>query len=70
MMRAFTTWLESKPFERRIQTLTLTLDPIGFAAGYPLTPSVGVDPIMGGVYGPIAASLPLSVWVLRHAEGD
>jgi len=70
MRRAFTTWLESKPFEQRIVILALALDPIGFAAGYLLAPSLGVDPIMGGVYGLIAASLPLSFWVLRRADGS
>ncbi len=68
MIRAFLEWLESKPFERQILILAVTLDPVGFAVGYLLAPEFGVDPLMGGVYGLVAASLPLSLWVIRHAE--
>lgn len=68
MIRTYLNWLESKPFERQILILALTLDPIGFAAGYLLAPSLGIEPLMGGVYGLVAASLPLSFWVMRHAS--
>ncbi|RQG98342.1 hypothetical protein [Natrarchaeobius oligotrophus] len=59
-------WLRSKPFERQILILALILDPIGFVAGYLLAPSFDVDPILGGVYGLIAASMPLSMWIVRY----
>ena len=68
MIRAYLNWLDSKPFERQILLLALTLDPLGFILGYLLAPSLGVEPLMGGVYGLIAASLPLSFWVLRHSK--
>lgn len=68
MIRTYLNWLESKPFERQILILALTLDPIGFAAGYLLAPSLGIEPLIGGVYGLVAASLPLSFWVMRHAS--
>ena len=61
-------WLESKPFERQILILALVLDPIGFGAGYLLGPSLGFEPILGGAFGLVAASLPLSAWVMRHAS--
>lgn len=61
-------WLESKPFERQILILALVLDPLGFGAGYLLGSSLGFEPIMGGVYGLVAASFPLSAWVMRHAS--
>lgn len=68
MIRTYLNWLESKPFERQILILALTLDPIGFAAGYLLAPSLGIEPLIGGVYGLVAGSLPLSFWVMRHAS--
>lgn len=68
MLLAFIGWLESKPFERQILILALTLDPLGFIAGYLLAPSFGVEPLMGGVYGLIAASFPLSLWIMRRAQ--
>ena len=70
MLFAFARWLESKPFERQILILALTLDPLGFLAGYLLAPSLGADPLIGGVYGLVAASLPMSLWVMRHASGS
>lgn len=69
MLRAFVSWLESKPFERQILVLAVILDPLGFLAGYAIAPSLGVEPILGGVYGLVAASVPLSFWVMRRANG-
>ncbi|RZH66885.1 hypothetical protein [Natrinema altunense] len=61
-------WLQSKPFQQQIVILALILDPLGFSTGYLLAPSLDIDPLMGGVYGLIAASFPLSMWVLRYAS--
>ena len=68
MIRTSPNWLEPKPFERRIPISALTPDPIGFAVGYLLAPSLGIEPLVGGVYGLVAASLPLSVWVMRRVN--
>jgi hypothetical protein len=61
-------WFEAQPFERQILVGALVFDPIGFAAGYLLGPEFGVEPIMGGVYGLVAATLPLSLLVMREAN--
>ncbi|SFS42445.1 hypothetical protein [Halostagnicola kamekurae] len=59
-------WLRSRPFAQQLLILAVICDPIGFAAGYLLAPSLGLDPFMGGVYGLVAASLPVSFWVLTQ----
>ncbi|WP_123619468.1 hypothetical protein [Halorubrum sp. CSM-61] len=61
-------WFEAQPFERQIFVFALVFDPIGFAAGYLLGPEFGVEPLMGGLYGLVAASLPLSLLVMREAN--
>lgn len=61
-------WFETQPFERQILALAAVFDPVGFTAGYLLAPSLGVDPILGGVYGLVAVSLPLSLLVMREAS--
>jgi len=58
-------WFGSLPIERQVLVLALVLDPIGFAVGYLVGPSFGVDPIIGGVYGLVAASLPVALHVSR-----
>lgn len=55
-------------FGQQLLILMLVLDPLGFAAGYLLAPSFDLDPLMGGVYGLIAASIPVSLLVMRRAE--
>lgn len=67
-MSSLTRWFRSKPFGQQILLLALVLDPLGFAAGYLLAPSVGLDPLMGGVYGLVAASVPMSMHVMREAS--
>ncbi|QSG14324.1 hypothetical protein [Halapricum desulfuricans] len=67
-MSSLTRWFRSKPFGQQILILALVLDPLGFAAGYLLAPSVGLDPLMGGVYGLVAASVPMSMHVMREAS--
>ena len=59
-------WLSKKPFQQQIIILAVVLDPIGFVTGYLVAPSLGVEPLMGGVYGLVAASLPLSLFVMRQ----
>lgn len=66
MVQSISRWFESKPFQQQIIILTVILDPLGFATGYLLAPSVNVEPLMGGVYGLLAASMPLSLLVMRH----
>ncbi|MFC5135760.1 MULTISPECIES: hypothetical protein [Haloferacaceae] len=61
-------WFDAQPFERQVVLFALVFDPIGFAAGYLLAPEFGVEPILGGVYGLVAASLPLSLLVMREAS--
>nr|WP_224270750.1 hypothetical protein [Haloprofundus salinisoli] len=65
-MRDVSRWFESKSFSVQIIILALVLDPFGFVSGYLLAPSLGVDPLMGGVYGLVAASLPMSLFVMRQ----
>jgi len=67
-MSSLTRWFRSKPFGQQIIILALVLDPLGFTAGYLLAPSVGLDPLMGGVYGLVAASIPMSMHVMREAS--
>ncbi|AHG00307.1 hypothetical protein HALLA_17370 [Halostagnicola larsenii XH-48] len=59
-------WLRSRPFGQQILIIAMICDPIGFAAGYLLAPSLGLEPIMGGVYGLVAASVPLSFWLMTQ----
>lgn len=60
-------WFTAKPFVVQIVLLALVLDPIGFVSGYLLAPSFGVEPLIGGVYGLVAASFPMSWHVMSHA---
>lgn len=60
-------WLDRKPFSVQLIILVLILDPIGAFGGYLLAPWFGVDPFMGLVYGLVAASFPVSAWVMRYA---
>lgn len=59
-------WLRSRPFGQQILIIAMICDPIGFAAGYLLAPSLGLEPLMGGVYGLVAASIPLSFWLMTQ----
>lgn len=63
-------WFEAQPFQRQILIAALVLDPLGFVGGYLLAPEFGIEPILGGVYGLVAASLPLSLLVMREASGQ
>ncbi|WP_089823038.1 hypothetical protein [Halogranum amylolyticum] len=66
-MRSLSRWFDSKSFSVQILVLALVLDPIGFASGYLLAPSLGVAPLMGGVYGLVVASFPMSWHVMRQS---
>lgn len=66
MIRGISQWFKSKSFSIQIIILALVLDPLGFVSGYLLAPSLGVDPLIGGVYGLVAASLPMSLFVMRQ----
>jgi hypothetical protein len=68
MFPGLSRWFEAKPFQQQIVILALVLDPIGFLGGYLVAPSFGVDPLIGGVYGLVAASLPMSLFVMRSAQ--
>ncbi|GAB7008224.1 hypothetical protein [Halorubrum trueperi] len=61
-------WFEALPFQTKILVTAFVFDPIGFVAGYLLGPSLGVEPIIGGVYGFVAASVPMSLLVMREAS--
>jgi len=63
-----TRWLERKPFNTQLIILVAIFDPLGAIGGYLLAPTFGVDPIMGVLYGLVAASIPLSLWVVRYAN--
>lgn len=66
MFRSSFRRFQSKLFGQQILILAYVLDPLGFIAGYLLAPSFGVEPIIGGVYGLVAASIPMSMFVMRH----
>ncbi|QWC19657.1 hypothetical protein [Halorubrum sp. 2020YC2] len=59
-------WFETLSFQAQLILTALVLDPIGFGAGYLLAPEFGVEPILGGVYGLVAASFPMSLLVMRE----
>ncbi|QUO47464.1 MULTISPECIES: hypothetical protein [Halorubrum] len=64
---ALLAWFEALSFQAQLILVAVVCDPIGFAAGYLLAPEFGVEPILGGAYGLVVASLPLSLLVLREA---
>ena len=66
---ALLAWFEALSFQAQLIAVAVVCDPIGFAAGYLLAPEFGVEPILGGAYGLVAASLPLSLLVMREATG-
>lgn len=61
--------LDSLPFAQQIMVLALVFDPLGAAGGYFLLPDLlNIDPIMGAVYGLVAASVPTSLWVMQYSQ--
>jgi hypothetical protein len=61
-------WFGSLTFSQQLIALALVFDPLGFGAGWLLGPSLGVEPIIGAVFGVVAASVPTSLHVLREAS--
>lgn len=68
MTDSITQWFQSKPFAQQIIILVVVFDPLGFAVGYLLAPSLGIEPLIGGAYGVVAASIPPSLHVLNYSE--
>lgn len=68
MSTSTTRWFQSKSFAMQIVILTLLFDPIGFVGGYLLGPSLGLDPLIGGVYGLVLAGIPASLHVMNHGR--
>ncbi|MGB9957422.1 hypothetical protein ACOZ4B_13670 [Haloferax prahovense] len=60
-------WFTSKPFAVQLVILALVFDPLGFVGGYLLGPSLGVEPIVGGAFGLVAASVPMSLFVMQRS---
>ena len=60
-------WFQSKSFVQQLVILTLLFDPIGFVGGYLLGPSLGLDPLVGGVYGLVLAGVPVSLLVVNRS---
>ena len=61
-------WFQSKPFAQRLIILAVVFDPLGFAGGYFLAPSFSLEPLIGGVYGVVAANIPTSLHALNYAK--
>ncbi|WP_336038032.1 hypothetical protein [Halobacterium yunchengense] len=59
---------EALSFEQQLIVLAAVFDPLGFGLGYLLGPSVGVEPLIGGVFGLVVANVPTSLHVLREAS--
>ncbi|WP_442903402.1 hypothetical protein [Halobacterium sp. KA-4] len=66
VVRHIPRWFESKPFQHQIIILAVILEPLGFVTGYLLAPSLGVEPLMGCVYGLLVVSMLMSLLVMRH----
>jgi len=60
-------WFGSLSFAEQIIVLALVFDPLGFAGGWLLAPSLGLEPILGAVFGVVVSSVPTSLHVLREA---
>jgi hypothetical protein len=58
---------DSVSFQAQIVVLAAVLDPLGFVAGYLLAPAFDAEPLIGGVVGLVAASVPTSLFVMRRA---
>ena len=68
MIGSTTQWFQSKPFKQQLFILVVVFDPLGFAGGYFLAPSFGLEPLIGGVSGVVAANIPTSLHVLNQAK--
>lgn len=61
-------WLDSKPFEVQLVIVATVCDLTGAALGYALHPQLGVDPLMGVVYGLVVGTIPFSLWLLANRQ--
>ncbi|QSG01823.1 hypothetical protein [Natranaeroarchaeum sulfidigenes] len=61
-------WFHSKPFATRLIIVATVCDITGAALGYAFHPQLGVDPIMGVVYGLVAGTIPLGLWLTMQPE--
>ena len=57
-------WFQSKDLAVQLIILAVVFDPLGFASGYLIAPSLEIAPLYGGIAGLIAASSVLSLHVL------
>lgn len=67
MSNSLVQWFQSKSFAQQLIILAVFFDPLGFVCGYLLGPSVGVEPLIGGVYGIVVASFSTSLHVVNHS---
>ena len=68
MIDSIAQWFQSKPFKQQLIILVVVFDPLGFAGGYFLAPSFGLEPLIGGAFGLVAANIPTSLHVLNQAK--
>lgn len=63
-----TRWFDSKPFTVQLIIVATVCDITGASLGYAFHPQLGVDPIMGAVYGLLAGTIPLMIWLSMQPE--
>jgi hypothetical protein len=67
MASKLVTWFASMSLPKQIIALALVFDPLGFAAGWLLAPSVGLEPLFGAAIGVVVAGVPVSLRVLLES---
>ena len=66
---ALADWFASQSLGLQIMVLAMVFDPLGAALGYLVLPELlGVEPVIGAVYGLVAAGLPLSLFIATHEQ--
>ena len=65
MIGSILRWFQLKLLHSSI--LAVVFDPLGLAGGYLLAPAAGLEPLIGGVYGVVATSVPTSLRVLNYS---
>ncbi|MFC7209913.1 hypothetical protein ACFQL3_05380 [Natronoarchaeum sp. GCM10025321] len=61
-------WLDSKPFEVQLIIVATVCDLTGASLGYALHPQLGVEPLIGLIYGLVAGTFPLAIWLFQQPE--
>lgn len=62
-------WFASKSFGVQLILLAAIFDPLGAALGFLVLPELlGVEPLMGAVYGLVAGGVPLSLFVMTQGR--